>query len=313
VEKCWSTDITPGSGAYGDQSRIDDLNILPTLNGSTGLSYGSPSLNAESCTELPHTGGDYPWGGGDAPCGSHTCSYPAGVSCNYSPSQFTTQNYTDESGNWHFAMGGGSQCESNGKEVPCNLGHRMYPYDCKEKYSAKCVYTSPQDSPFNWNFPESNYFAMISNLYVGGASGPWHAFFCADIADTGTGGWLEVCDEPYNSTGFYEPTQISCAAGSKNFAILWQKAGATSSYMSAFGTDTNKSGQWIGEDWTMTRTQFINLLSAAHNQCGVPTDNYEMNHWDLYYTEQGMEEIGAAGYGAGINWETSNQSTSDNY
>jgi hypothetical protein len=310
VERCWATNFAPNSGYLGNQSRIDDLIVLPTLNGSTNLWYGSPSLNANTCTGLPSTGGDYPWGGGDA-CGTSECKYPAGVSCNYSPSQFATQTYVDERGQWHFAMGGASQCESDGHEVPCNLGHRFYPYDCNGAYSSNCVYTSPQDMPFTWGSPSNMYFEMYTNLYVGGASGPFHAFLCADIADPTTGGWLEICDEPYNSTGNYEWTHISCTSN-KNFAMLWQPAGANSSYMTAGGSDTNKAGVAMGVGFTMTRGQFLNLIRAAHSECGIPGDE-SMDNWKLYYSENGMEEIGAAGYGAGINWQVWNEIMVTNY
>lgn len=309
VERCWSTNFEPDAGALGTQSRDDDLNSLPTLDFS-GLTYGSGGLNASGCSGVPYTGGDYAWGGGDD-CGQ-PCEYPQGVSCNTSPSQFVTENYTDSSGYWHFAMGGASQCESDGHEVPCNVGHRMYPWDCAyQGYSADCTSTSPQDDPFDWDFPNGMYFQMTSDLYVGNVAGPWHAFLCADIVDSTTGALLEICDEPWNSTGYYEWSHLVC--NSSTFVTLWQPAGASTSYMTADGTDTDAIGRWISEDWTMSREQFINLIGSAHSECGLPTDEYKMDNWKLYYSENGVEEIGAAGYGAGVAFEVGQETMVTNY
>jgi hypothetical protein len=166
--------------------------------------------------------------------------------------------------------------------------------------------------PFTWGFPGNPYFQMTTQLYVGSAAGPWHAFLCANIADTATGGWLEICDEPWNSTGSYEWTHITCTT-TPGFALLWQRAGTNSAYMNAYGSDTNATGKTINVNWTQTREQFTNLITAAHNQCGTPTDGYSMDNWKLYYSEDGIEEIGAAGYGAGLTFQESNESMATNY
>lgn len=307
VEKCWATNFDPNAGYLGSQPRDDDLNSLPTFNAS-GLWYGSPNLNSSHCSPMPPTGGDYPWGGGDS-CGE-ACE--PGVSCNITPSSFVTQNYTDGNGAWHFAMGGANQCVSNGKQVPCNIGHRMFPYDCAYPgYSSNCVYTSPQDMPFTWGFPSTMYFQMTSNLYVGGASGAWHAFLCADVIDGVTGEKLEMCDEPWHSEAAHEGTRVACEK-QINSATLWQKAGIASNYMTTYGQSTRSLGTTIKENWTMTRGQFINLVAAVANQCGLSNDT-AMDNWKLYYSENGIESYGPSGYGTGVNFQVWEETMVTNY
>lgn len=213
-------------------------------------------------------------------------------------------------------MGGAAQCESDGNEVPCNFGHRLYPYDClSAAYSSDCSSDGPQATPFNWGFPDDMYFQMSSNLYVGGVEGPWHAFLCADVIDTsyptssGPGYGLEICDEPWNSTGADEWTHLTCGGG---MTKLDQPAGTDSQYMDTSGSDSASVGTTIAEGWTMTRDQFIQLVSDASSQCGAPDDT-GMDNWKLFYSENGLEEIGAAGYGAGVDWETWDEQMATNY
>ena len=63
----------------------------------------------------------------------------------------------------------------------------------------------------------------------------------------------------------------------------------------------------------MTRPQFFNLLNKAHEECGLPTDEYRADNYKLYYSEDGMEEIGGAGYGAGVAWEMKEETMVTNY
>src|ERR1700712_2533736 len=44
VQRCWATNFDPNAGDLGSQSRTDNLNSLPTWNGT--FAYGSTALNA---------------------------------------------------------------------------------------------------------------------------------------------------------------------------------------------------------------------------------------------------------------------------
>jgi len=305
VQRCWATNFDPNAGSFGSQSRTDNLNALPTWNGIH--SYGDPSLPATTCGGDPAFGGDVVGAGSDANCSTNppTCAYPPEISCNRSASQFVTQSYTDANGAWHFAMGGANQCMSDGHEVPCNVQHKMYPYDCRDP-GPNCSSAGSQDMPFTWGFPSSMYFEMRTNLYVGGAAGPWHSFLCANIANSVNGSLLEICDEAYNSTGHVIPTGVRCNGG--GFATWWQPAGVSNSVMATYGTPVFRAGVGIAVRWTMSRTQFINLINTAHNACGAsfPADT-AMDNWKLRYSQNGIEEIGAAGYGAGITFQVSDE------
>jgi hypothetical protein len=317
VEHCWATDFTPNSGSYGGQMRNDEVNSLPTFDGN-GLWYGNAALNPSTNSPFPPTGGDYPWGGGDSPseqwCQQHP--YPPGVSCNWSASQFTTADFTDSEGVWHFAMGGTNQCESTvdkeaHSEMPCGVGHRLYPYDCLGAYSSRCTYTVPNDDPWDWGFPESTMqFRMAANVYVGGKTGPWHDYLCAVVVDQNTAATLQICDEPWNSTGSYEWTHLACSGS--QFVTLWQPGGTSSPYMySGYEADTNRLGSWIHARWQMNRQQLFNLIAKAHEPenaggCAMPAD-YAADSWKLYYSENGIEKIGPSGYGSGVYWETSGE------
>jgi hypothetical protein len=148
------------------------------------------------------------------------------------------------------------------------------------------------------------HFEMRTSLYVGSATGPWHAFLCANLVNAVTGTTLELCDEPYNSAGTPIQTGLRCNGG--NFATWWQRPGETNSIMNTYGTTTSRSGVNIPVHWTMTRSQFINLINAVASQCGIPADT-AMDNWKLKYSQNGMESYGPAGYGAGVSFQISDE------
>jgi hypothetical protein len=306
VQRCWATNFDPNAGFYGSQSRTDNLHSLPTWNGQ--LSYGSPSLNNATGDPHPSLGGDYPRGGGNAFTSSDCVNVPSNTACNWSPSQFVTQNYVDSSGAWHFAMGGARQCMSDGVfrgGVVCNLRHQFHPYDCARPVSAYCSSTTPLAMPFSWGFPSSMYFEMRTNLYVGGVAGPFHAWLCASLFNANQS--IELCEEPWNSTGGQQPAGtsagISCNPHNPNTFTYFQRPGIVGPYMSTTSpsTTSHKTGVTIPVRWTMSRTQFINLLTAA-GKCGAQFRT-DMDNWKLYYSQNGIETAGPAGQGAGVNWQ----------
>jgi hypothetical protein len=320
VEKCWATNTTPEAGEYGSQSRDDDVNKLPTLNES-GLSYGSGALQYAQNewtpgVGLPPTGGDYGWGGGNAEHESECNPNPhPGTACNWSPSKFVTQHYTDEQGVWHFAMGGVGRCESAGSQV-CNFGHEMLPYDCVYPgYSEKCVYTTFQDTPFSVKFPNDAYFEMSANLDVTqiSATGGWHAFLCAVLQDTKTGVYLQVCDQPWNQGGFKEGLGFNSPC-INNGTIVWQNPGESSPYMTTSGAAVSaQTGSWIHEGWSMSRGQFAALIRGEHEHCNTPTDEYRLEDWKLRLSEDGIEMTAAGAYNASIEWESSEETMVTHY
>jgi hypothetical protein len=323
VEKCWATNTTPEAGEYGSQSRDDDVNILPTLNES-GLSYGSGALQYAQNewtpgVGLPPTGGDYGWGGGDAFHEQECNPNPhPGTACNWSPSQFVTQHYTDAQGVWHFAMGGAGHCENTGIVV-CNFGHQMLPYDCAYPgYSEKCVYTTQEDTPFSVKFPNDAYFEMAANLDVTqlSATGGWHAFLCAVLVNAKTGVYLQVCDQPWNQGGYRMPNRgINCAGNSG--ATVWQDPGENSSespYMTLSGQGVSaQTGSWIHEGWSMSRGQFDALIRGEHAACNTATDEYRVEDWKLVHSEDGIENTAAGASNAGIEWESSEETMVTHY
>lgn len=322
LQRCWATNFDPNAGNLGSASRTDNFDSLPTWNGQ--ISYGSKAVINGVLDPLPGAGGDYPRGGGNAYSASDcaAASWPSNVSCNYSPSQFVTQNYTDSGGAWHFAMGGGSQCRANGGSVPCNLGHAFHPYDCSGAYSVYCTSTAPQGMPFTWGFPSSMTFDVATNFYVGSMTGYWHGFLCANLVNRNTSPQqrYEICEETFSSTGLHSPPngRIDCPpnAGS-GLTVYWQRglAGSnnTTNYMTTYSQSTNTSaGVNVNSHWRMTRQQFINLITDASAKCGRPA-HFEMDDWKLYYSENGFETFGPSATGAGISWQESDETMTTNY
>lgn len=314
TQRCWATNFDPNAGNWGSQSRTDNINQLPTW-GYQNIPFGDGALPATTCGGDPPFGGDHVMAGSDANCGTPpSCSPPAGVSCNTSPNGFVTENYTDASGGWHFAMGGADQCLSNGGQVPCNVGHTFYPWDCREPgVSPNCSSYGAVAEPFNWGFPDSMYFEMKTNLYVGSVAGPFHSFLCADLTNGVNGSKLEICDEAYNSSGYFMPASPTPQCGGYGFVTWWQPAGQSNPYMTTNYAPDSGTGHWIAERWTMTRGQFINLINNAHAHCSDFPADTAMNNWKLRYSENGMESIGPAGHGAGISFEIQDETMITQY
>jgi hypothetical protein len=307
LQRCWATNFDPNAGSWGSAVRTDNLQSLPTWDGL--LSHGGPSLNNTLLDPIPDTGGDYPRGGGNAFYSTDCVSVPPGNACNWSPSQFATQNYVDSGGGWHFAMGGADQCMSDGSwrgGVACNLHHSFYPYDCASNVSPNCSSTGPLVAPFTWGFPSSMYFEMKTNLYVGGASGAYHAFLCASLFNGNQS--IEVCEEPWTSIAGATPNGIICNPNNPNTFTYFQRPGVTSGYMSTTSpsTTSHQVGVNIPVRWTMSRTQFLTVLADASTSCHGQFST-SMDDWKLVFSQNGIETYGPAGYGAGVNWLISDE------
>lgn len=300
IQRCWATNFDPNAGNFGSQMRTNNLHSLPTWSGT--FSYGSSSLPATTCGGDPMWGGDHIGAGSNANCSTNppTCAYsnPA-ISCHPTPATFVTENFVGWDGAWRLAMGGGDKCMTDGNSVPCNLQHKVYPYDC-ETSGPGCTSAGPQGMPFTWGFGANATFEVSTLLHVTAATGPWHHFLCANLKNSVTGAVVELCDETYNSTGNKMPQAVYCNGG--NFITYWQPAGVHSPYMNTAGPHNSSPGVHMNPRWTMTRDQFINILNVGASQCGFPAD-MNMDNWRLHYSQNGMEIVGPAGYGTGITWE----------
>lgn len=304
VQRCWATNLDPNAGPFGSQMRTDNLNSLPTWSGV--LSYGSPALPATTCGGDPLFGGDHVGAGSNANCGTSppTCSYPAGISCHPTPATFVTQNFAGPDGVWGFAMGGGDKCMSDGNSVPCNLQHKIYPYDCAVALPG-CSSAGPQNAPFSWAFPAGMRFEMKTLLHVSSVTGPWHHFLCANLLNAVSGAVIEICNETFRSGGGKVAAHPVC--NRPDFVTWWQAASTTTPYMNSFGTWITTAGVHTTSHWRMTRDQFIALLGHFAATCPGFVADYAMDNWRLFYSQNGMEISGVAGYGTAIDWQIADE------
>ena len=331
VQRCWATNFTPNSGTYGNQRRTDNLHSLPTWNGV--FSYGATTLNNSTDEAAPIVGGDYARGGGNI-ANQTGCTpwYSPTVPCNWSPSQFVTQNYVDGNGAWHFAMGGANQCKTSDWGTVCNLRHEMRPYDCLIDMGPPCGAVGRQTKPFSWGFPSNMAFEMSTNLYIGGFSGYWHAFLCVNLFNNYDSRSLELCEEPWNSgvggTAHYPANgNMKCNGTS---ATLWMPAGTSASnpYMTTLSPSTTSHGgpgTSLFVKWRMTRTQFIQLLyrvagpitpDPSTTGCATPLSDH-IDDWAIDHSQNGMETFqpypGGQPAGSGINWMMSDETMKTQY
>jgi hypothetical protein len=82
--------------------------------------------------------------------------------------------------------------------------------------------------------------------------------------------------------------------------------------MTTYGKSTQSVGTTINENWTMTRNQFITLISEAASKCGLANDT-AMDNWKLTYSENGVESYGKSGYGTGLTFQVWEETMVTNY